>query len=109
MSLIPQLDRIYNWQARLPEYKFEIIKKLFFTAGWILIFIAIIIWLVLENDVEGITMLILAEGLLVLFVTAMNLDDATYILSTVMWFIGINILFILLFSGLIDKFPIRIR
>jgi hypothetical protein len=109
VSLIPLLDRIYDWQYRLPEQKFETIKKICFTSGWVLILIAIIIWISLETIDEGIPGIIIGEGMLVLFVTVMNMDDSTYILSSILWFIGINIFFILLFTGLISQYPVRIR
>lgn len=105
---MPLFDKIYDWQDSISENKFERIKKIFFLIGWILIFIPIIIriFVFYENEILA---LFISEGMLVLFVTAMNMDDSSYILSTVLWFIGINILFILIFSGLLSKIPVRIR
>ena len=104
---MPLFDRIYDWQDSLSEKKFERIKKIFFLIGWSLIVIPIIIrfFVFYENDI---TLLFNSEGMLALFVTVMNLDNSSYILSTILWFIGINILFILIFSGLLSYLPVRI-
>ena len=105
---MPLFDRIYDWQDSLSEKKFERLKKIFFLTGWLLIIIPIvaIIFIFYVNEIIA---LFISEGMLILFVTAMNMDDSSHIFSTVLWFVGINVLFILLFSGLLSGIPVRIR
>lgn len=105
---MPLFDRIYDWQDSLSEKKFERIKKIFFLTGWLFIIVPILIRIFIFYEIEFLALFI-TEGMLILFVTVMNMDDSSHILSTVLWFIGINILFILIFSGLLSRIPIRIR
>lgn len=104
---MPLFDRINDWQNNLSEKKFDRIKNIFLLIGWALITIPILfrIFVLYGNDILA---LFVSEGMLVLFVTTMNMDDSNYILSTILWFVGINILFFLIFSGLISYLPVRI-
>ncbi|HCY75942.1 MAG TPA: hypothetical protein DHV28_08465 [Ignavibacteriales bacterium] len=111
------LNKIYQWQESISENKFEKIKRIFLLTGWSLIIIPLFIIGIfyisktsIQCDICGVAGIIMViEGMLILFVTVMNLDNSRFIFSTVLWFLGINVLFILIFSGLLDRIPVRIR
>lgn len=99
-------DQIYEWQENLSEIRFKKIKIIFSIIGWFFIISSILLYLIFNHIFY---IFLAAEGMLILFVTVMNLDNASCIFSTVLWLIGLNILFVLIFSGLINHLPVRLR